>query len=253
MSKKQQIESSYYSESFFSFLKETKTPFNLRIGLSRNIRSNVIILDFSTSEKKLLISGGKTFKFQEINEITFSGRSAVKFYKEILPNLPESEDTFLDDKNIFIYPFGEKGLLKAKLIKSYPYFFLLYLKLKENKSPKAIHVYKAKYKVFTSAFAPFNPYPQNLIKESGEIYDHVKPGAWREDAKEIGKIILETVREKKEGKVLTFALKDGKEITGFFNRRKSWKPYRYSLYNPEGKEVIHIFKHAIDDIWEAEE
>ena len=54
-------------------------------------------------------------------------------------------------------------------------------------------------------------------------------------------------------KVLTFALKDGKEITGFFNRRKSWKPYRYSLYNPEGKEVIHIFKHAIDDIWEAEE
>lgn len=253
MPKEEQKALSFYSESFFSLLKETKTPFNIRIGLSRNFRNNVIVLDFSTSEKKLLISGGETFKFQEINEMTFSGRNAVKFYKEILPHLPESDDTFLDDKNIFIYPFGEKGFLKAKLIKSYPHFFLLHLKQKKGKSSKAIHVYKAKYKVFTSAFAPFNPYPQNLIKETGEIYDHVKPGAWREDAKEIGKIILETVREKKEGKVLTFALKDGREITGFFNRKKSWKPYRYSLYKPGGKEVIHIFKHAIDDIWEAEE
>jgi sRNA-binding regulator protein Hfq len=29
--------------------------------------------------------------------------------------------------------------------------------------------------------------------------------------------------------------------------------YRYRIYNPEGKEIIFVFKHAIDDIWEAEE
>jgi hypothetical protein len=33
----------------------------------------------------------------------------------------------------------------------------------------------------------------------------------------------------------------------------SWRPYHYPIYNPEGKKAIHIFKHAIDGIWEAEE
>jgi uncharacterized protein Veg len=253
MTKKEQKDPSFYSKSFFSLLKETKTPFNIKVGLFKSSRNNVIILDFSTSEKKLLISGGETFKFQEINELTFSGKNAVKFYKEILPHLPESNDTFLDDKNISIYPFGEKGFLKAKLIKSYPYFFLLHIKQKKGKSSKATHTYKAKYKVFTSAFSPFNPYPQTLIKETGEIYDQVKPGSWREEAKEIGKLLKEIIQDSKEGKIITLALKDGREITGFFNHKKSWKPYLYSLYNPKGKEVIHIFKHAIDDIWEAEE
>ena len=253
MSRKEQRDPTYYSESFFSLLKETKTPFNLRIGLSRkgeNLRNNVIVLDFSIPERKFLISGGETFKFQEINEITFSGRNAVKFYKEILPSLPELEEPFFEGKDIYIYPFGEKGFIKAKLIRFYPHFFLLHLKQKKGKPPKPVHTYIAKYKVFTSAFSLFNPYPQNLIKETGEIYDNVKPGAWREEASEIGRIILDLIKDHKKGKILTFALKDGREITGFFDRRKSWRPYRYPIYNPEGKEAIHIFKHAIDDIWE---
>jgi len=70
MSRKQQKDPTYYSESFFSLLKETKTPFNLRIGLSRkreNLRNNVIVLDFSIPERKFLISGGEIFEFKEIN------------------------------------------------------------------------------------------------------------------------------------------------------------------------------------------
>ena len=251
MSENQQREPTYYSESFFLALKETKTQFNLRIGLTRKLRNNIIVLDFSTPDRKFLISGGETFKFKEINEITFSGKNAIKFYKEILPNLPESIDTFFNGKEIYIYPFGEKGFIKAKSIKFYPHFFLLHLKQKKGKLPKPSHTYIVKYKVFTSAFSVFSPYPQNLIKETGEIYDYVKPGAWREEALEIGQIILDLIKDHKEGKTLTFALKDGREVTGLFNRRKSWIPYRYRIYNPEGKEVIYIFKHAIDDIWEG--
>ena len=98
MPKTEQKVPSFYSESFFSLLKETKTPFNLRIGLSKKFRNNVVVLDFSILERKFLISGGETFKFQEINEITFSGRNAVKFYKEILPNLPELENLSLKER-----------------------------------------------------------------------------------------------------------------------------------------------------------
>jgi len=247
------IKLSSYDEKIFPLLKESKIQFNLRIGLKTE-RRNVTLLDFFIPERKIVISGGEVVKLPEINEITFQGINAVKFYKELLPNFPSSYKgcNFLEGKNIFIYPFGEKGFFKSKALKIYPYSFLLHIMKKNRNSKKPTHIYKIKYKVFTSAFSIYEPYPKELIEETGEIYDRVKPGSWRDEAKEIGKLLKEIIKDSKEGKTITFALKDGREITGFFDRKRSRKPYRYPIYNPHGKEVIHILKHAIDDLWEAE-
>ena len=249
---KQEIPFQYYDEKLYSLIQETKISFDIRIGLNKT-RKNVTLLAFSIPNKKIIITGGEVVKLKEINEITFMGRNAVKFHQEILPHIPEAEDTFFEGKPIFIYPFGEKRVIKAKLLKYYPYYFILHIKQKKNRQSKAVHTYKVKYKVFSSAYSFISPYPKKLISNSEEIYDMVKPGDWRDEAKEIGKIIKEILGNTKKGKLITFALKDGKEITGFFNCRKSWMKYRYRIYNPEGKEIIFVFKHAIDDIWEAEE
>jgi len=247
------IKLSSYDEKIFPLLKESKIQFNLRIGLKTE-RRNVTLLDFFIPERKIVISGGEVVKLPEINEITFQGINAVKFYKELLPLFPASyeECSFFENKNLYIYPFGEKGFFQGKALKIYPYFFLLHITKKSRNSKKPTHIYKLKYKVFISAFSTYKPYPKELIEETGKIYDRVKPGSWREEAQEIGKLLKEILKDSKEGKVLTFALKDGREITGFFNRKKSWRPYRYPIYNPKGKQTIYIFKHAIDDLWEAE-
>jgi hypothetical protein len=195
-------------------------------------------------------------KLWEVNKLEFTGINAVKFFKEILPELPIgiSKKNF-EGKSIYIYPFGEKGYQKWTLVKEYPYFFILHRKekaQKENREGKlgVSHIYEVKFKLFISAHTIFSSYPKQLIIER-ELYDIVEAGAWREWAKEISALLKEELRNDKK-KVLTFALKDGREITGVFEKKRSCVSFCYRLFDPEDrKKGISIYKHVIDDSWEG--
>lgn len=196
-------------------------------------------------------------KFWDINRLEFIGVNAVKFYKEVLPELPASVSRKnFDGKTIYIYPFGEKGYQRWTLVKEYPYFFVLYRKERVRKGkdrkgkPKVSHIYLVKYKLFLSAHVLFSPYPERLIEE-GKPCDMVEAGDWRKGAKDISGMLKEELRGIKE-KVLTFAFKDGREITGMFEKERSYIPFCYRLFDLDNrKRGVTIYKHAVDDFWEA--
>jgi len=237
-------------------LRKLKIPFDIKIGLGEK-RKNVTLLSYSIPDRRIVLNGLKEVKLPEINQIEITGKNAVRFFKEVVPYLPESSSLQLfKGKNIVIYPFGERGFFKAKLVRDYPYFFILHKTItkKSGRTRKTFHSFIIKYKLFISAFSLFNPYPEKFIKETEELYDQVVAGEWRKEAKEIGKLLKEIMGKEKE-KLITFALKDGREITGVFNRNKSWNiKFIYRLFaphDPEYKESISVYKHAIDDLWET--
>jgi transketolase len=121
---------------------------------------------------------------------------------------------------------------------------------RSGKKIKKSHSYIIKYKLFTSAYSLFRPYPDDLMEE-GTLYDTVKAGKWREEFKELSWYLKE-ILGKEKSKILTFALKDGREIMGIFEKyRSTSNPFSYRLFNPDNpKEGITVFKHAIDDLWE---
>jgi hypothetical protein len=145
----------------FSLIKDIKLSFSITIGLNK-IRRDVFLLDFSEKEKKILINTGEVFKVQDINEITFTGKDAIKFFKELKPNLPEYDSPInkhFTGKSIFIYPFGKKGYIKANFVKEYQHFFILHTKQKRGRLIR--HSYQIKYKIFISAHSFIDPYPSN--------------------------------------------------------------------------------------------
>ena len=241
-------------EKFYQLLKDKKIFFDVYLKLDSRKVINARVVDFSMQDRLLELNRLRV-KFWDINRLEFTGVNAVKFFKEILPELPESvSKKNFDGKTIYIYPFGEKGYQKWTLLKEYPYFLILHGKEKVQKNkkgkPKISHIYVVKYKLFISAHSLFSPYPERLIEE-GELYDVVEAGAWRKGAKDIASMLNEELGEAEE-KLLTFALKDGREVTGVFEKKRSYMPFRYRLYDPDNrKRGITIYKHAVDDFWEV--
>jgi hypothetical protein len=248
----QPSERSLPDKSLFNFLYQLQIPFTIRIGLD-NKESNVRILAYFITERKIILSNSMEVSLSDINQIEITGKNAANFSRRVLCNLPESNELHkFEGKRIVIYPFGRRGYIKAHLVKAYPYFFILRTENPKRleKRMKRFYSYIIKYKLFVSAYSLFRPYPDDLIEE-GTPYDTVKAGKWREEFTEIAGYLKETLGEEKS-KLLTFALKDGREITGVFEKYRSTNnPFSYRLFNPgNSKETITVFKHAIDDLWE---
>ena len=251
-------DNSLFDEKLFQLLKDKKAFFDLYVRLDRKVTSARVV-DFSMQDRLLELNRLRV-KFWDINRLEFTGVNAVKFFKEILPELSEDTSSRMKDfegKTFYLYPFGEKGFQRWTLVREYPYFFILYRKKKiqqkkgKKGKSKVSHIYTVKYKLFTSAHAFYFPYPQQLIAEEETPYDMVRGGKWREEFRDIAKMLKEEMRGVKE-KLLTFALKDGREITGLFIKNKSYVHYCYRLFAPENrKRAISIHKHAIDDFWEV--
>ncbi len=206
-----------------------------------------------SEEKRRVVVSGEVFSFQDFRSFDFKGREAVRFYKEVLPELPPS--SFLDrfeGKTIYIYPYGAPPE-RWTLVRAYPYQFLLY-RAKRVKMPdgsvRRFHYYQLRYKLSLSAYTFFNPYPEELVKEGEPISPH-RAGNWREDAGELVRYIKEEFkRSGKKELPLTLALKDGREITGVMQKYEGYKELRFVLRAPQDpvKKIV-IFKHAVDDFW----
>jgi hypothetical protein len=242
-------EKSLADKILFDSLYQLQIPVTIRVGLNGK-ESNVRIIAYYISNRKIILSNLKEIDFSNINQIEITGKHSIDFFRKVIPKLPPDEELQqFRNRKIVIYPFGERRYIKARLMKVHPYFFILGLGKFVNRV-RDYHKIIIKYKLFTSAYTFFNPYPQNFMRED-TLYDTVKAGRWREEFKEIRQYLKELLGTEKT-KVLTFALKDGKEITGIFEKRRSSNtPFCYRLFNPDNpKEGITIFKHAIDDLWE---
>jgi len=241
----------------FSALKDSKAVFDL-VELSGKVRKDVWILSFSTEKRLLMLSEGPV-KFQNIARLNFKGRNAVKFFKEILTNIPEVEEfKVFEGKPFYVYPFASP-YEKWELIRACPYFFILHRSVKTRgnrgkagRRPVKVHEYSVVYKLSLSLVVPFMPVRKELITEGEPLGSH-QAGAWREGAKEITKFMLDEFKERKVRKLLVvLALKDGREVRGIL-RRRGLSGFYYVLLNPKNrKEKIFVFKHAVDDFWFVE-
>jgi CRISPR/Cas system-associated endoribonuclease Cas2 len=249
----QEISPKEADKALFSILKKKKIPFTVKIGRTDILR-DITIYDFSMEKRKVVFSNLRKEEFKRINEIVFAGKSAVIFFEEVLPYLPKSSGLEkLEGRKIFIYPFAEKEPITGEFLRFYPYFFLIHREKEReiNGKIKKFHSYIVKYKVFISAFSFIAPYPE--LKETDEFYGEVQPGTWREELKELNRMMRKLSTEKRFS-LTTFILKDGKEITGKFNKNISLNmPYLVKLYSPSNqKSIIAIYKHAIEDFFTEE-
>jgi hypothetical protein len=248
----QPFEKSLPDKVLFNFLYHLQIPFNIRIGLDGK-RNNVRLLAYFIAERKIILSNSMEISLSDINQIEITGKNAAAFFKKVLCNLPESNELRqFEGKKTIIYSFGKKGYIESHLVKAYPYFFILHTENPKRfgKKIRKLHSYIINYKLFVSAYSLFRPYPGNFIEE-GTLYDTVKAGKWREEFRELAGYLREILGEEKT-KLVTFALKDGREITGVFEKYRSMNnSFSYRIFNPDNpKEGITIFKHAIDDVWE---
>ena len=220
--------------------------------LSGRVVKDAWVAKFSEEKRKVVVSG-EVFSFQDLASFNFRGKEAVRFYKEILPELPPS--SFLDrfeGKTIYIYPYGASPE-KWTLVRAYPYQFLLH-RVERVRMPdgsvRKFHSYQFRYKLSLSAYTFFNPYPEELIKEGEPVGPH-RAGNWREDARELVSYIKEEFKRSGEKELLlTLALKDGREITGVMQKYEGYKKLRFVLKVPQNPiKKIAIFKHAVDDFW----
>ncbi len=238
-------------EILYSLLRRSRVVFDL-VELSGRVRKKVWLLSYSLPKRVLVLSGGSV-SLQDVGRINLTGRSAVKFFKEILPELPPSEGfSFAEGKKFFIYPYAFDWE-KWELLKHYPYFLILHrAELLKGRKPRKVHEYSVVFKISLSAFTVFNPYRRDLISDGEPVVPH-EAGAWREGAKEITKFMLQEFKNRRVKRLLiTLALKDGREITGVINRFRL-SGFYYVLSNPDNeKEKIFVMKHAVDDFWVEE-
>ena len=240
--------------ALFSALRESRTVFDLK-ELSGKVRKDVWVLSYSMEKRLLALSEGLV-KFQDIARLDFKGRNAVKFFKEVLPKVPDAEEfKVFEGKPFYVYPFASP-YERWRLVRACPYFFILHrsvgtLKGKKGKRKKLgkMHEYSVVYKLSLSLVVPFAPVRGELITE-GEPLGFHQAGIWREEAKQITKFMLDEFMERKVRKLpVVLALKDGREIKGIL-RRRGLSGFYYVLLNPENvKEKIYVFKHAVDDFW----
>ena len=239
--------------SFYSLLRDGRFVFDLEV-LGGKRYKDVFLVGFSVPRRLLLTSAG-SFSVANLARLEFKGREAVRFYKEVVPKLPEPTCLFaFKDKPLFVYPYGRE-LEKWFLVSCYPYFYVLHRSelLKRGRKKLRLHTYSVVYKISLSAFTLFAPYRKELVSLGEPIRGH-EAGVWREELKETTKMVLEEFKKRKKSKLLiTVALKDGREITGIMKRRTGVKGFFYTLSDPKDEKAkVFIFKHAVDDFWVEE-
>jgi hypothetical protein len=193
---------------------------------------------------------------KRLARLNFKGREAVRFYKEIVPYLPEGGclGSFVG-KTIYVYPYAAPPE-RWELVRCGPYFFVLhgveYVKSGAGK-PRRVHSYSLLFKIATSAYTLFRPYRSELIALGEPLMPH-EAGKWREASKEVTWLMLEEFKKRRKRALLvTLALKDGREITGVLRKRGGCSGFYYTLLDPENRrEKIFVFKHAVDDFWVEE-
>jgi len=228
----------------YGSLTEKKLPFDLitEKRALKGVRGERFALDVKTfrTTKGMV-------RLTEIAQLVFTGRSAVQFYKEILPKIPKAEKDVLEKfegKRAVFYFLGKKRYLQAKLEKITPYFLILYL------NRNGSHEYRVVYKLALAGVSPFSPY--SLISEPEETVSFSSfAGSWREEVKELEKMIAKTYRNtRKMGMdfLITLLLRDGREVKGLW-RAKSNTNFVFRVYSPDPdkKETMIIYKHAVED------
>ncbi len=78
------------------------------------------------------------------------------------------------------------------------------------------------------------------------------PRSWLSTKVYINKILKEEFKKrKKDSLLMTLALKDGREITGYYYRlMRKLEDERFTLYCPKNRKIsIKVFAHAIEDFW----
>ncbi len=199
----------------------------MKLKLDR-VRKGVSVRSFNWRTKRVTLNTGESFPLADINTLEFTEENAGNFRKKILPNFKEysSYFRFAEGKEVLLYSFGEEETLKTILLKEYPYFFVL----ERGKD------FIIKFKSFISVFA-LEPYP--LISGNIEIYELPSP-EWRKTRKELVGYLKEIFKENPRPKI-TFALKDGREITGYIWRRSFLYSYFYIPLFDDEKNYATVF------------
>ena len=236
----------------FSALRDNRVVFDL-VELSGKVRKDVWVVSFSVPKRLLVLSDGP-IQLSQVGRLNFGGKDAVRFFKEVIPKLPESVClSSFGGKPVYLYPYGLSPE-KWELVKCAPYFYVLHkVEFLRGRKTRKVHSYSVVYKLSLSAFTLFAPYREDLISVGEPVGPH-EAGVWREELKETTKLLLEEFKGRKVSKLLvTVALKDGREITGVMKRRTGFKGFFYTLLDPDNpKAKIFIFKHAVDDFWVEE-
>jgi sRNA-binding regulator protein Hfq len=244
-------------EILYLSLRDSKAVFDL-VEFSGEERKDVWVLSYSLEKRILVLSDGPV-KLQDVARLNFKGKGAVKFFKEVLPKLPETvELRVFENKPFYVYPYASPPE-KWFLVRACPYFFVFHRSKtlgdrkkrfrKSKKGLKRLHEYSVIYKLSLSLIKPFFPLKEGVVSEGEPLAPH-EAGGWRKEVKEITKFILDEFKERKTNKLpVVLALKDGKEVRGVLKRRNLGGFY-YVLLNAEDlREKIFIFKHAVDDFW----
>jgi hypothetical protein len=246
-----QVELNAFDRALYERLVDRRMVFNLTLAGGRVVK-DAWVAKYSLDKHKLVVSG-EVFSLPDVFVLEFTGREAVRFYKEVLPTLPPSFklDRF-DGKTIWVYPYGGPPE-KWTLVRFYPYNLILH-RVKTVRRPdgtvKKLHTYQVRYKLSLSGYAFINPYPEELIRQGTPTGRH-EASTWVESSLELLAYLKEEFKERgaKELKV-TLALKDGREITGLMKKYVGYKGPRYLLIAPDDPvKRMGVFKHAVDDFW----
>jgi hypothetical protein len=245
------IPDSFVERDIYQLLSGKRLSFDLVLLSGRVVRGGWVV-KFSEEMKKVVVSG-EVFPLSGLASLDFKGQEVVRFYREVLPELPPSTELqFFEGKTIYVYPYGAPPE-KWTLLKAYPYQFLLY-RAEKVKMPggsyRKFHHYQLRYKLSLSAYTFFNPYPEKLVSEGEPVAPH-RAGSWREDARELVSYMKEEFKDRgKKELLLTLALKDGREITGVMRKYEGYKDMCFTLRIPqEPVKKMRVFKHAVDDFW----
>ncbi len=235
---------SLFEKYLYSFLKNAYYKFDLTT-LKGETYKNVKLLDYDIDKAVIMTTGEKRFKLSEIFKISIFTKNLKDIETKFFKNLPESTSfQYKKGSIIYIYPYN-KPPLRYKLINYYPYNLLLLKKLKRG------YLIDVVYKLGLSAFSFEKPYPKEFIKESEPTSEHT-PRTWLSTKVYIDRNLKEEFRQRRKDELLvTLALKDGREITGYYYKlMRKLEGERYTLYCPKNKKIsIKVFAHAIEDFW----
>jgi len=214
--------------SFFEGLARKRIPFTLYLRGGR-VEKNVR-LKGKDGRYLHLSTGRKVDLGKDVAAISIRG-SWAKSAKALLGKLLEPQN-----KRVDLYPFGKKKEA-YKFLNSSPYTFFV-----ENRGTLLV-IPKISLVAFT-----FSGYPDSLIEE-GAPTQQVVGGSWREDWKELGKLLRKELKKGRNQVVLY--LKDDREVKGTLCPKSFFRgDFFLKLYTKteDGKpKYLQVFKHAVED------
>ena len=234
--------SEVFDKIVFNFIKNKNLKFNLTT-LEGETYKNLKLIDYSIEYKVILTTEAKRFHLKEIYKLSIFIKNFKSIKKEIEKSFPSSSKLSVwEGKKVYVYPYA-KPPMDYTLLRYYPYSLLLLRKLKTGFTLDIV------YKLGLSAFAFLKPYPKEFIKEDKPTQKH-KSKMWSRAAICIKESLRREFRAKQTDKLLiTFALRDGREITGYYFKNMLYCNFEYfTVVCPKNKRgSIRLFPHAIED------